>query len=458
MNNDNNNKEKELFKVNIEDDGFLNPEELDKLVPPPVTPAKKKFEVHIEDYDAPESFVDEQPKYKGEIYFSNRKPVKRNSDEEKKSSSPKTVPAKKIKGQFNSFVAVFCSVVLVFTIALSAIAISCINDVLAITRSDEIVTVNIPSDATTNEVIDILSDNGLVKQKTFCKVFYSAMDWFKNLNKSKKPGPPNYLSGVYYVQKNLGLEGYLTEFKEVRKSADTVSLAFPEGWTIYQMFERLDKYGVCSKDKLIASLKGTTFENDFVSSIPDNYGRTFTLEGYFYPDTYEFYEGSDPNSVIRKFLSNTESRWTEEYEEQCKKLGYSRDEIIIIASIIQREAANKEQMGKISSVLHNRLRRSVSWPTLGCDSTANYIKNYVAQNVTEAEAISYEQKYNTYYVQGLPPGPICNPGDDAINAALFPEDTDYYFFRHDKYGQIYMAKTQSEHDSNGILVLKANSR
>ena len=119
-----------------------------------------------------------------------------------------------------------------------------INDVLAITRSDEIVTVNIPSDATTNEVIDILSDNGLVKQKTFCKVFYSAMDWFKNLNKTKKPGPPNYLSGVYYVQKNLGLEGYLPEFKEVRKSADTVSLAFPEGWTIYQMFERLDKWNI----------------------------------------------------------------------------------------------------------------------------------------------------------------------------------------------------------------------
>ena len=421
-------------------------------------PEKKKFEVHIEDYDAPESFVDEQPKYKGEIYFSNRKPVKRNTSENRNSAPVKKTAQKKSKGHFNSFVAVFCSVVLVFTVALSAVAISCINDVLAITRSDELVTVNIPSDATTNEIIGILGDNGLIKQETFCKIFYTAMDWFKNLNKETKPGPPTYLSGVYYVQKNLGLEGYLTEFKEVRKSADTVSLAFPEGWTIYQMFDRLDKYGVCSKDKLIASLEGTAFENDFISEIPENSDRTFTLEGYFYPDTYEFYEGSDPNSVIRKFLSNSETRWTDEYEEQRKKLGYTRDEIIIIASIIQREAANEEQMGLVSSVIHNRLKRSVSWPTLGCDSTANYIKNYVADNVTQAEAINYEQKYNTYYVQGLPPGPICNPGDDAINAALFPDDTDYYFFRHDNNGQIYMAKTQSEHDSNGILVLKANSR
>lgn len=457
MNNENN-KEKELFRVNIEDDGFLNPDELDKLVPPPVKQEKKKFEVHIEDYDTGNTYAEEQPQYKGEIYFSNRKPIKPVVQNTEKKAVKKPAPKAKNKRGFNSVVAVFCSVVLVFTVALSGIAISCINDILAISRSEETVTINIPADATTNEIIDILSDNGLVKQKTFCKIFYAAMDWFKNLNKTKKPDPPTYLSGVYYVQKNLGLEGFLTEFKEVQKSADTVSLAFPEGWTIYQMFDRLEKYGVCSKDKLIASLQGTTFENDFISDIPDNINRTFALEGYFYPDTYEFYEGSDPNSVIRKFLNTSESKWTEEYEEQCKKLGYTRDEIIIIASIIQREAANTEQMGLVSSVIHNRLRHSVSWPTLGCDSTANYITSYVAGNVSEADAVNYEQKYNTYYVQGLPPGPICNPGDDAINAALFPDDTDYYFFRHDKYGEIYMAETQSEHDANGVKVLKANSR
>ncbi len=457
MNNENKN-EKELFKVNIEDDGFLNPDELDKLVPPPVKQEKKKFEVHIDNYDTDDTYVEEQPQYKGEIYFSNRKPVKTSVQNTEKSTQKNIQRSKKKKPALNSFVAVFCSIVFVFTAALSGIAISCINDILAISRSEETVTVSIPSDATTNEIIDILSDNGLVKQKTFCKLFYSAMDWFKNLNKDKKPGPPTYLSGIYYVEKNMGLEGFLNEFRVIQKSADTVSLAFPEGWTIYQMFDRLDKYGVCSKDKLLASLRGTTFENDFVAEISGNINRTFSLEGYFYPDTYEFFEGSDPNSVIRKFLDTSESKWTEEYEEQRKKLGYSRDEIIIIASIIQREAANKEQMGLISSVLHNRLTHSVSWPTLGCDSTANYIKNYVKSNVSEADAINFEQKYNTYYNQGLPPGPICNPGDDAINAALFPDDTNYYFFRHDKYGEIYMAVTQAEHDSNGIKVLKANSR
>lgn len=456
------NNKNDVFKVNIEDDGFLNPEDLDNLTPPPVLPSKKKFEVHIEEDDVQTlDFEDQQPKYKGEIYFSNSRPSKsqnRSAQTERRVQQAAPGGKDKKKVVFNSALAVFCAVVLIFTTALSAIAISCINDVLALGRKNDVVTVTIPSDATTDEIIDILSDEGLVKQKLFCKLYYKAFDFIKNFNKKEKPADPVYLSGVYYVQKNLGLEGYLTEFKETPKTAETITLVFPEGWTIYQMFDKIQEFGVCSKTELIASLKGTDFEQDFVKDIPDNPNRTFKLEGYFYPDTYEFYEKSDANSIIRKFLDESEKKWTDEYEAQRKKLGMTRDEIMTIASIIQREAANTEQMGLISSVIHNRLNHSVSWPTLGCDSTANYITTYVRPNVTADQAVIYEQYYNTYYCQGLPPGPICNPGGDAIKAALFPEDTDYYYFRHDKYGQIYMAKTQAEHDRNGNEVLRANSR
>ena len=115
-------------------------------------------------------------------------------------------------------------------------------------------------------------------------------------------------------------------------------------------------------------------------------------------------------------------------------------------------------MGLVSSVIHNRLDNSVSWPLLGCDSTTNYISSYVAPNVSSSLAMAYENAYDTYTQQGLPPGPICNPGDDAIKAALYPDDTDYFYFRHDKYGEIYMAKTQAEHDANGREVLRVNSR
>ncbi len=461
MNNDNNKKDNP-FKVNIEDDGFLNPEDLDNLIPmsPPIP--KKKFEVHIDEDEETASlnFEDQQPRYNGEIYFSNRRPTRptASGNDSSEKRKPYTNRNSKKKVAVNSVVAVFCAVVLIFSTAFSAIAISCINDILAIGRSEEKVEVNIPNDATTDEIIDILADEGLVKQKLFCKLFYKAFSFVKNINKTAKPKEPVYFGDIYYVQKNLGLEGYLTEFKQVAQTADTVTLVFPEGWTIYQIFDKVDEFGVCSKNELLASISGAEFDYDFVEKIPDNSNRTFKLEGYLFPSTYEFYEKSNANSVIRKFLDAFDSRWGDIYETQSENLGLTQDEIIIIASIIQREAANKNQMGLISSVIHNRLKNSVSWPLLGCDSTANYITNYVRPNVSANQAIIFENYYDTYTSQGLPPGPICNPGNDAIEAALFPEDTNYYYFRHDKYGEIYMAKTQAEHDRNGIEVLRVNSR
>ena len=446
------------FKVSFEDDGFLNPEELEKILPS--EPPKKKFEVHIEDDMPSFDTVDQQPQYKGEIYFSNVRPSKpRQPVQSRTAASPKaSTPPKKKKTASKSVTAVFLAVVIVFTSALSALAITCINDVLAIGRSDEVVKVTIPNDATTESIIDILADEGLIKQKAFCNLYYDLFNFFKNFNKEKKPAEPVYLSGVYYVEKNMGLEGYLMKFREIQNTADTITLVFPEGWTIYQMIDKIAEFGVCRKEQLIASLNEASFDYGFISEIPENADRTFKLEGYLYPDTYEFYEESDANSIIRKFLDASESRWTEEYEEQRIALGLTRDEVITIASIIQREAADSSQMSIISSVIHNRLNNSVSWPLLGCDSTANYITRYVKPNVSPSQAIAFEQKYNTYYSQGLPPGPICNPGDAAIRAALFPSDSDYFYFRHDKYGKIYMARTQAEHDRNGNEVLRANSR
>ena len=465
MDNDKNKWDKDHpFKVNIEDDGFLNPDELEKILP--AEPAKKKFEVHIEDDGQILDSGEQQPEYKGEIYFSNRRPVRPVQPDtvnggQQNYRSPSTnagTKKKKKKGSSKSVTAIFLIVVTVFTTALSAFAISCINDVLAIGRTDEVVKITIPNESTTESIIDILADEGLIKQKLFCNLYYDLIDFVKNFNKDGEPKEPVYLSGVYYVEKNLGLEGYLMEFREIQKSADTITLVFPEGWSVYQMFDKIAEFGVCSREQLITSLKEAAFDYDFISDIPDDSNRTFKLEGYLYPDTYEFYEESDANSIIRKFLDASESKWTDEYEEQRIALGLTRDEVLIIASIIQREAADTEQMSLVSSVIHNRLDNAVSWPLLGCDSTANYITNYVRPNVSSSEAISYEQNYDTYYSQGLPPGPICNPGDAAIRAALFPSDTDYFYFRHDKYGKIYMAKTQAEHDRNGNEVLRVNSR
>lgn len=445
---------------------------------PPVPPkapaevsanAKPKFEIHIDDgpQEIGDIAVPDKPVSKGEIYFSNRKAqgtaqnsakkpftvkIEDEPDEEPVRSIKKAKPSKeKSGGSGRGFAFKFLAAVIFFTVIISMFTISCINDVLAIGRSEDTQTVSIPENATTDEIIDILSDNKLIHQKTFCKFFVNLVAELKH---SKEP---TYLSGIYYVEPDLGVEGLLNKFKESQKAEKTVTLVFPEGWSIYQIVDKLSEYNVCSKDHLLRAIKEANYSYSFLDVLDTNKNRTFKLEGYFFPDTYEFFENSDPNSVIRKFLSNFETKWTDEFEQQRINMNMSIDEVIIIASIIQREAANSSQMADISSVIHNRLDKPVSWPTLGCDSSLNYIDSYVSKNVTPTEAEYYERYYDLSTCTGLPPGPICNPGSDAIRAALFPSNTNYYYFCHDKRGNIYMATTQSEFDRNLLKVLRTNN-
>ena len=125
------------------------------------------------------------------------------------------------------------------------------------------------------------------------------------------------------------------------------------------------------------------------------------------------------------------------------------DQVVIIASIIQREASGKSQMADISSVIHNRLADKATYPLLEMNSTKDYITSLKKYDLFNDSYYSiYLDSYNTYNTQGLPPGAICNPGYDAIYAALNPNATDYHFFCHDSNGNIYLAVTAAEHKAN----------
>lgn len=339
---------------------------------------------------------------------------------------------------------------LLCSIFISTYTISCANDILGIGRNKEkVVTVTIPADTTTSSAIDILKDNGLVKHKVVCKVFAKMMKYRDD----------NYLPGIYYVNASVGVEKMLSSFKESSNHGETVKLTFPEGYSIDQIAEKLQKYEVCSADIFYKTLEEVDFASEykFIAAIQDKDARYHAYEGYFYPDTYEFYVGENASSVIRKFFDNFRDKWAQVYEEQAQKLGMSVDEVITIASIIEKEAYGSKQMPLVSSVLHNRLNSSALFPLLQCDSTANYYKKYVDPHVTDtAKKMVLEKSYNTSASQGLPPGAICNPGDSAINAALFPDKSEYYFFLHDNNHKIYMAKTDTEHQKNWMAALKAN--
>ncbi len=383
-----------------------------------------------------------------DIYFSNEVGGSVPSSNANTPKKRNTAVKKKGKGVGTTYL--FFIIVIVVSMLVSVYAIFCMNDVLAITKTKSSVTISLTEDVkTAGEAIDILADNGLIKCKNFCKFFTSVRD--RIIDKNKVGGP--YAAGVYYLNGKMGLEGMLVTLHGNNFTDETITLTFPEGLTVPEVIEKLSENDVCDKTALLSVIQTTEYTYSLVSNLKAKESVPYRLEGFLFPDTYEFYIGESASSTIRKFLDNGDKKFKEKYRKQAKKIGKSTYEIMTVASIIQKEAANKDQMKTISAIIYNRLEDTVNFPTLGCQSTADYITNKVAPALSSTSAhtseyyMSYYNTNNSSTVVGLPAGPICNPGTDAIVAALYPSDTDAMFFFHDTKGNLYTAKTYAEFKS-----------
>lgn len=351
--------------------------------------------------------------------------------------------AVKKKKKFANPAALALCIVLIVSIASSFYLLSCINDVLAITGKEAKISVTIPENASQMDILQILQDNDLISHPHFCNFFVNTIYNFRNRSTGKKAKDIKYLNGIYQLNKKMGVEGMLNAIKDAPKTVETQKLTFPEGWTVDQIIERLEKYGICDRKAFYQNMQTVDFnEYSFIKSLPETGQRYRRLEGYLYPDTYEFYVEENESQAIRRFLDNFDEKFTSKYEARARELGMSVDDIVTIASIIQKEAANQEQMATISSVLHNRLEIKMQ---LQCDSTGNYVEKYIKPNVSEGEYWTYRDSYNTSRCAALPSGPICNPGGDALEAALYPDDTNLLYFCHDKNGRLYTARTYEQH-------------
>lgn len=229
-------------------------------------------------------------------------------------------------------------------------------------------------------------------------------------------------------------------------TSHTVRVTFPEGTTVSQVALLLEENGVCSASEFMAEANNPLNIGDYGFEIPNPEERAFLFEGYVFPDTYEFYRNESASAALGRFLKNTQLK-LEGIGARCDELGYTVDEILTIASIIQEEAGNPAEMGKVSSVIHNRLD-SKRFPKLQCDVATFYLRDYVKPYVDEARYEDLVELYNTYNCEGLPAGAITNPGMNAINAALYPENTDYYYFVTDSDGNYLYAETWKKHLDN----------
>ena len=245
------------------------------------------------------------------------------------------------------------------------------------------------------------------------------------------------------------------ESQKTTTEPPTVRITFPEGYTILQIAELLEEKGVCSA-------------NDFTElckTVPEGYSallgnvsaenKIFVLEGYIFPDTYDFYIGEGAKNALSRFLGNTRSKITQQDFARAEELGYTMDEIFTLASIIQSEAGIASEMPKVSSVFHNRLNSQASgFPYLGSDVTRHYIEKKMKQYIEDHE-LEYETLFAAYCTndgydnktQGLPAGPICNPGMSAIEAALYPDDTEYLYFFTDPDGGFHYNTSLKSHQS-----------
>ncbi len=227
-----------------------------------------------------------------------------------------------------------------------------------------------------------------------------------------------------------------------KSKADEISLRFIEGWTIADMADYLVEEGVInSADDFISKAKVKYFRDkyDFLPKIEEQE----SLEGYLFPDTYRVFVDASVDDIIVKMLDNFRKK-TADLRAAVKEQGKNFRNMVILASILEKEVKSEEDMKIAADIFWRRLQAGM---LLQADSTLNYFTGGENPSLT-AEELKIDSPYNSYKYKGLPPTPISNPGLKALTAAVYPTVNDYWYFLTDKQGKAYFAKTLTEHNAN----------
>ena len=326
----------------------------------------------------------------------------------------------------------YCILILGISVLLAAFAILAANDMFALVKTDREVTVEIEDGATLREVADAMADGGVIRYPSLFWAFAKMTDMDNQI-----------LPGTYTLNASMDYRSILSKIKYRPDTKRVVTVTIPEGMEQDDIFALLEANGVCEAYLLQAYAKYYDFSYSFLKDLPYSDKR---LEGYLFPDTYDFYIGEAPERVLKKFLSNFNRKWDVDLKARAENINMSIREVMIIASMIEREAKYDEERPTISSVIHNRLQSDL-FPHLQIDATVQYALPEWKETLT-SEDLKIDSPYNTYLCEGLPIGPISNPGLAAIRAALYPEETNYYYYVARKNGWHYFAATNAEHEEN----------
>ncbi|MBN2797038.1 MAG: endolytic transglycosylase MltG [Clostridia bacterium] len=293
-------------------------------------------------------------------------------------------------------------------------------------ENTEEILVTIPSGATTTSIGEILLDYNLIQSKT---VFKMASKELEADGKMK--------AGDYLLSQSMSTDDIIAKLVDGDVEINTFTFTIPEGFEIRQIVDRLESEGLIDRESFENELANGTFNYDFLEGVT-------SLEGYLFPDTYEMRVGATEHQIIDRMLQRFDEVFTDAYEARRQELEMSMNDLITLASIIEREAQAKEEFPIVSSVFHNRIDQNM---LLQSCATVQYILGERKERLTYDD-IAIESPFNTYLNAGLPPAPIASPGKLAIESALYPEETDYLYFvvKKDGNGTHVFSRTLEEHN------------
>ncbi len=273
--------------------------------------------------------------------------------------------------------------------------------------------VTIPQGATTSDIADILKENGLINS-TFKFKLESKMNDYDG----------TYQQGTYTLNQGMTHQQIMEMLQKGGNVDEKYRLVIPEGFTTQKIADRLEEQGIMTAQEFINEANQGTFEYEFLKDLPVSEERKYKLEGYLFPDTYLLYEGVTAHEIIDKMLQRFDEIYTQQMRTAVAESGYTLDEIVTMASIIEAEIQVPEERKIAAGVIRNRLNAGMK---LQMDATVLYAQGVTKEDVLYSD-LEYDSPYNTYQVDGLPVGPISNPGAAALEAAIYPDENNYMYY------------------------------
>ena len=396
-----------------------------------------------------DSFFNEETKYSEDdkilfqisagMEFEEEKNIEENIINDIKINNIKTSSSKKKKKKQSHKLAagfVLITVILASSAVLALSIIAGAQDIMGITGTSNTKVIEITEGSNSNDIASILKENGIIINSklfvAYCKYNNSGAD---------------FQFGEHSFSSDMSYEQIISELNSISKHQEQIKIMFREGITLNEAAQLLEENKVCNAKDFIQTFntysKGLDYEKLVKSDL-----KFYRMEGYFFPDTYNFLQDSSPEEVVELIRLNFNNKVYTKYYSKMQDAGLELDEVIKLASIVQSEADNIEDMKKVASVYFNRLNNAAEFPKLQSCPTRDYVEDVIIPNLGYTDDDMFNA-YNTYEGLGLPPGAISNPGTDAIEAVLNPAKTDYYFFCSNlETKEFFYAKTDAEHEKN----------